>query len=288
VETAKAADLERAREQNQFNKKWIGPEPILRLIHTLIDHNDIKRAYLKRFDLPSDRMALENRNTPQAKASTVWAMMSDMWNDPFFVPSTILMGHLHSDFSLPIVIDHVIVSDMAVATPEKVKDKWAGLIHKCKRIVEKWERSGQGDGGYDDLDDEDNDEEDRDDGDEDGGKGERVFGSLKNRSQRALDSRSSFFVNKEPYLLYLWEVLDNHDLLIPPCRGSTLVHLRPMAPMESLRSLAKISLAMKATMSRWEQGAIVMSDVTSLRQRNLKNCQPPSKTMGTRLFLPQR
>jgi hypothetical protein len=41
-----------------------------------------------------------------------------------------------------------------------------------------------------------------------------VFGSLKNRSQRALDSRSSFFVNKQPYLLYLWEVLENHDLLV--------------------------------------------------------------------------
>ena len=51
-----------------------------------------------------------------------------------------------------------------------------------------------------------------DDGDGDGGKGERVFGSLKNRSQRALDSRSSFFANKEPYLLYLWDVAELHDL----------------------------------------------------------------------------
>ena len=41
-----------------------------------------------------------------------------------------------------------------------------------------------------------------------------MFGSLKNCSQKALDSRSSFFVNKEPYLLYLWEVLENHDLLV--------------------------------------------------------------------------
>ena len=207
VETAKAADAQRAQEQAQFNKKWIGPAPILRLIHTLIDHDEIKRAYLKRFDVPSDRMALENRNTPEAKASTAWAMMSDKWNDPLFSPSTILMGHLHSDFSLPIMMDHDVVSDMAVATPEKVKEKWAGLIHECKREIEKWERSGQGDGGYD-LDD----EEDGDNGD--GGKGETVFGSLKNRLQKALDSCSSFFVNKEPYLLYLWEVLENHDLLV--------------------------------------------------------------------------
>ena len=43
VETAKAADAQRAQEQAQFNKKWIGPAPILRLIHTLIDHDEIKR-----------------------------------------------------------------------------------------------------------------------------------------------------------------------------------------------------------------------------------------------------
>ncbi len=60
VKTAKAADAQRAQEQAQFNKIWIGPAPILCLIHTLIDTNEIKRAYLKRFDVPSARMALEN------------------------------------------------------------------------------------------------------------------------------------------------------------------------------------------------------------------------------------
>ena len=76
------------------------------------------------------------------------------------------------------------------------------------------------------------DEEDGDNGD--GGKGERVFGSLKNHSQRALDSRSSFFVNKEPYLLYLWEVLENHDLLVSSVQRLNSLLLQPMVPMESL------------------------------------------------------
>jgi hypothetical protein len=76
------------------------------------------------------------------------------------------------------------------AKPEKVKEKWAGLIHGCQREIEKWERSGQGN----------NNKDDEDGG---GGQGERVFGSLKNCSQRqrALDSRSSFFVNKQPYFI---------------------------------------------------------------------------------------
>ena len=33
-----------------------------------------------------------------------------------------------------------------------MKDKWSGLIHKLKQIIEMWEQSGQGDGGYMDND----------------------------------------------------------------------------------------------------------------------------------------
>ncbi len=78
---------------------------------------------------------------------------------------------------------------------------WQLLLQEwgCKREIKKWERSGQGDGRYN-IDDEEDDE------DGDGGKGEHVFGSLKNCLQRALDSCFSFFVNKQPYLLNLWEV----------------------------------------------------------------------------------
>ncbi len=73
--------------------------------------------------------------------------MAKKWNDPLFLPISILLGELHSDFCLPIVVDHNVVLDMAAATPEKVKDKWSSLIHELKRKIENWERSGQGDGG---------------------------------------------------------------------------------------------------------------------------------------------
>jgi len=67
-----------------------------------------------------------------------------------------------------------------------------------------WERSGQGDGGHDDKDEEN-----------EGASDSRVydFGELKNRSMKALDSRSSFLHNRPSYLLYLWEIFDKHDLL---------------------------------------------------------------------------
>ena len=74
------------------------------------------------------------------------------------------------------------------------------MLVALKRIVDKWERSGQGDGGI----------EVDTDGDE---STEVVFGSLKNRSRGALESMSSFINDSPPYLLYLWEILDKYQLL---------------------------------------------------------------------------
>ena len=49
---------------------------------------------------------------------------------PTFFPCTTIMGELHSDYALPIVIDHDVVSDLAPATPKKVKDKCSSLVHE--------------------------------------------------------------------------------------------------------------------------------------------------------------
>ena len=133
-------------------------------------------------------------------------MMAVKWNDPHFSPSSILMSELYSDFGEPIVIDHDVISDLTVATAEKVKDKWSGLLHGLKRQIEKWERSGQGDGGY--IDD------DAFGDDEDETRPAPKFGELSNRSQGDLDSRAAFFRDKESYLLYLWEVLEGNGLLV--------------------------------------------------------------------------
>ena len=72
--------------------------------------------------------------------------MADKWNDPHFLPCTFIVGEMHSDFALPIVINHNLVSDLALATSGKVKDKWSSLVHELKWKIEKWEMSGQGRG----------------------------------------------------------------------------------------------------------------------------------------------
>ncbi len=118
------------------------------------------------------------------------------------------MSALHSDFGLPIVLDHNIVSDTAAETAEKMKEKRSGLIHKLKQIIEKWEQSGQGDGGY----------LDNDIFGEDANEGKLKlapkFGKLSNCSQGALDSHATFYRDKEFYLLYLWGLLEWNGLLV--------------------------------------------------------------------------
>ena len=69
-----------------FNKRWVRKEPILWLIHALIDNDDIKRVYLERFGVPSDCMVVKNRNTPETRVACCWTMMMVKWNDPLSPP----------------------------------------------------------------------------------------------------------------------------------------------------------------------------------------------------------
>jgi len=90
------------------------------------------------------------------------------------------------------------VAALSPATPDKVQEKFSMMNGNLVRIVRNWERSGQGDGGIDV----------ENDGDEDGD-----FGQLSNHSHGALHTRSGFLGTNQPYLLYLWEMLNKYQLL---------------------------------------------------------------------------
>ena len=74
-----AFDGKRA-EKDLLEKNWTGNYPYLRLIHCLIDNDDIKRAFLYRNDVDSTRMTEENRNSVDKCQKTVWELLSDKWN----------------------------------------------------------------------------------------------------------------------------------------------------------------------------------------------------------------
>jgi len=126
---------------------WHGKYPHLRLIHAMVDHDNIKHAYITCGHLPSGRMTVENRNTQATKDKSVWKLLADKWNDPLYFPVTSVKENTHSDFSRPIALSFEIVSHVQPATVEKVQEKWSSMVLALNRVIQKWERSGQGYGG---------------------------------------------------------------------------------------------------------------------------------------------
>ena len=175
------AAREKEKEDQELaggGSSWIGKYPMLRLIHALIDHDNIKRAFLGLHDLPGGRMGVENRNTEEARMNSVWQMLSDKWNDPNFLPVTAVLPDLHSDFERPIPLLYEAVSHMQKATAEKVQERWQSMNLQLNCITVHWEHSGQGDGGFLNEFDKDEEVEEVVDGDISGN--EPAFGSLKN------------------------------------------------------------------------------------------------------------
>ena len=207
-------------EKELLERNWTGKYPYLRLIHSIVDSDEIKKAFLHRNDIDTTRMTVENRNSVDKRSKTVWELVALKWNDADYIPVTEELPELHSDFCVDETIHHNLVSDMALATPEKCQGKFSGMMVELGRVIKNWERSGQGDGGI---------EEDDDDSEASSSEeleltvGEKLAvppGSLKNRERGALDTRASFVTYSQSYLLYLWHMLDKHDLL-----GSSLNQL---------------------------------------------------------------
>ena len=70
------------------SRNWKGKMPYLRLIHCLVDNDQIKHAFLQRNDIDSSRLHLDNRNSVTNRAATVWEMMSEKFNDNTFTPES--------------------------------------------------------------------------------------------------------------------------------------------------------------------------------------------------------
>jgi hypothetical protein len=193
-------------------KRWQGEAPYLRLIHCIIDNDNIKLAFLKRHDISSSRMVVENRNSVAKRDKTVWELAAEKWNDIDFSFQTASIGQLHSDFTDSKFMFHTDVENMMPATPEKCEQKYQSMVSELNKRIEKWERSGQGDGGEQSYDEEE-EEEIR-------APTSEGYGSLRDRNQGALDKVHAFFEYNQSYLIYLWHMIDTHGLL-----GSSLQRL---------------------------------------------------------------
>jgi hypothetical protein len=130
-----------------------------------------------------------------------------MWNsssyNPVAPPAT-----CHIDFQTATDCSFEAVSTLQAATPQKIQDIFASMRSNLLRIIQNWERSGQGEGGTD--------ETTSSDAEESGGSAvgnDNVMGGLQGRAARALESRAAFLYGRPSYLLYFWEIADRHQLL---------------------------------------------------------------------------
>jgi hypothetical protein len=76
TEAVQAASAEAQLLGGTFS--WSGKTPYLRLIHCLVDNDNIKQAYLSRNDIPTERIHLDNRNSVDKRKKTVWEMLNEM------------------------------------------------------------------------------------------------------------------------------------------------------------------------------------------------------------------
>jgi hypothetical protein len=78
----------------------------------------------------------------------VWELVADLWNDINWEPTTQVFPELHSDFIVGETIHHDLVLDMRHATAEHIQNKYVSMNAALNRVIGNWERSGQGEFGY--------------------------------------------------------------------------------------------------------------------------------------------
>ena len=197
------AHQERQEQEARQSGQWRGAIPYMRLIMCLIQ-DDIKSSFLRRADART-RQELDARNS-EARPQTAFELIADRWNDEHFNPVA-PSSNCHEDFLATTDCSHSRVAMMMRAAPQKVEDILTSMRSNLLRIIQNWERSGQGEGGRHEPVGDDPEEliifdttSDR-------------FGSLSSRSACALQNRSAFLCGKPSYLLYFWELADQHQFL---------------------------------------------------------------------------
>jgi hypothetical protein len=213
---------------------WSGKLPWLRLIHCLVDHDEMRTAYTNRTNLPSNRMHLENRKSIDKRPKNIWELLADKWNDVDFTCSTITMlGPARDDFRYRVVIDHTMVAKYTVATPKMCKDKFQVLNRAVKRSHDNWSKSGEGEGahsgdaadaamgvasvvakgtpkGYVEEEVEDDDDEEEETEDESLTQVANEFLPIPNLD---LSDKAKYVRPAEAYVLYAWHMWEHYQLL---------------------------------------------------------------------------
>lgn len=187
---------ELANDLDESGKNWNSDILLMRLMHVIIENDNIKRAYLTRLDISNDRLDLDNRNSVDMAAPTCWEMISDTFNDPGYNTTSNRYPLLHSNFRVPRDLSYAAVKDYKEANPALCKRKIEEMVRDVGVVKGRYEASGVGDNGK------------RHDEDSDVGSDDESDGEI-----GEVDTRQNFLWNEPPITLYLWKLFEKHGLL---------------------------------------------------------------------------
>jgi hypothetical protein len=194
-----ALEQRQERLSDSTGKKWRDSAiPHLRLILCLIE-DDIQPKFLRRdYGLPR---CLEKVGARSKSSTTVYELIADRWNSDTFNP-ILPSSNVHADFQQPTDCSYAKVVGLARATAKSVENHISAMRADLIQIIIRWESNGQ----CDSVTEQQRQQLRR--------SGYPVFGKLGGRTAAALDSRANFLDDGTPsYLLILWELADEHQLL---------------------------------------------------------------------------
>ena len=103
-EIAEAAWKEDDEDNARLGAKNWNSDACMRLIHALVDHEEIKAKFLNRLNLPAGFSSVKNRE--QLRATNVWRLLAEKWNDKNFNPETVVVPAVHTNFTFSDIILH--------------------------------------------------------------------------------------------------------------------------------------------------------------------------------------
>lgn len=188
--------LETQKENCSGGNSWVNHEPFLCLYHTLND-DEVQEHLLKQFD-SKDQYKLDARNSV-VRDMDFYEIAAEKFNNIYWVPTSLRLPHLHSDFSELIELPMKYHPIDAKTVKKRLGIAWAQMV----LVMSRWELLGNGAAMVDKTPEMEL---------ENMGYPDSTI-NLKDG-----DDRSNFIISEKPHVLYLWEICKQNGVLLVVCQ----------------------------------------------------------------------
>ena len=189
-----SSNLAGTDDSSPKSKHWKGSLPFLRLIHCLVDNDEVREAFQRSFTVLS-RKELDGRKNPETQKACPWELISKYFNSASFNPKSTKYPQLHDEFKEQIDLSFDNVKGMGELNATKAKSKFVLMKNYLIFVKMNYEKSGNGDGCM--ALNSDSSTED----------------ILKQLKVIDGDDKKNFLQGRPPYTLYFWMKVDECNLM---------------------------------------------------------------------------